>query len=409
MLKKMQKRFILAAMAAFGLVMVLLVVAINAANMIQMAVSQDELLKRIHDYNRNMMLQPQSNLPPISEMDWAGGPETEFTKRFFVVWCDEQGNVTLLDRDYISSVDEQTAEEYVRAIMEKNTAQGYYKDYRYLMEQADGSGYEIIFLNVSDAVEFKTTLLLVSIMIGIVSFLIVSVLAVLFSKRAISPYAKNMERQKQFITDAGHELKTPITSIATSADILSDEYENNEWVENIQKQSVRLTRLVSDLVVLSRLDEAMPLPDRTRFSLSEAAWESFESLAVLAKASGKRYEPCIEDNLMLWGDRSMIQQLLSILLENAIRYSDEGGMIRMDVGRRHGRIRIEVYNTCQLEADVDVQRWFDRFYRQDRSRSEKTGGTGIGLSMAQAIVEAHGGEISVKCHNRKEITFQVIL
>lgn len=408
MLKKMQKRFILSAMAAFGFVMILLVVGINITNYLQMAASQDEVLKGIHDYNQNISQRPGEKVPPISEMDWAGRPGAEFTKRFFVVWCDEQGNAALFDRDYISSIDEQTAEEYARNIIEQGKMCGYYQDYRYLVEKTD-SRYEIIFLNVSDAKEFRNTLLIVSLVIGVVSFVIVSVLVVIFSRNAIRPYVKNIERQKRFITDAGHELKTPITSIVTSADILSYECENNEWLENIQRQASRLTRLVSDLVALSRLDEDIPLPDRAKFSLSEAAWEISESLSVLAKAKGKVYEQRIEDNLTLWGDRSTIQQLLSILLENAIKYSDEGGRIRMDIRRKYSRIQIEVYNTCKLDGDLDVERWFDRFYRPDGSRSQSTGGTGIGLSMAQAIVEAHGGEISVKCQKGKEIFFKVVI
>lgn len=408
MLKRMQNRFILSAMVAFGFVMVLVVVGINITNHLQMVTSQDEMLERIHDYNRNMKQRPNEKFPPISEMDWAREPGAEFTKRFFVVWCDARGNANLFDRDYITSIDEQTAAEYAGSIIKQEETRGYYKDYRYRVEKLE-SGYEIIFLNVSDAMEFRRNLLIVSLGIGIASFTIVSILVVLFSRNAIRPYVKNIERQKQFITDAGHELKTPITSIITSADILSDECENNEWLENIQKQASRLTRLVSDLVTLSRLDEDMPLPERTKIPLSEVAWEVSESLSVLAKAKGKEYEQGIEEGLMLWGDRSMIQQLLSILLENAIKYSDEGGKIRMNLRRRHRRIQIEVYNTCELEGDLDVERWFDRFYRPDNSRSEHTGGTGIGLSIVQAIVETHGGKISVKCVKGREITFKVIL
>ena len=408
MLKKMQKRFILAAMAAFGFVMGLLVVGINVASYIQMTVSQDQILEGIFEYSQNTTQQPDENMPPITDMDWAGGPGTEFTKRFFIVWCDEKGNATLSDREYIASVDEQTAEEYAGNIISQGKRRGYYKDYRYLAEKLE-SGYELVFLNASDAMEFRNAVLIVSILTGMVSFVIVSLLVVLFSKKAIHPYMKNIEHQKQFITDAGHELKTPITSIVTSADILSYECENNEWLENIQKQAARLTRLVSDLVALSRLDEDMPLPDRAKFSVSEAAWEISESLSVLARAKGKVYEQEIEDNLVFCGERSSIQRVLSILLENAIKYSDEGGKIRMTIRRRHGRIQIEVYNTCKLGGDPDVDRWFDRFYRPDSSRAENTGGTGIGLSIAQAIVEAHNGEISAKCQNGREITFKVVL
>lgn len=408
MLKKMQKRFILAAMAVFGFVMIVLVVGINLVNYVRMSASQDDVLDRIHDYNRKIAAQPEENFSPISDMAWAGGPGAEFTKHFFVVQCDEQGNVSLFDHDYISSIDEQMAEEYARNIMGQNRARGYYKDYRYLVEELE-SGYEIIFLNVADAMEFRRDWLIASLAIGIASFVLVSVLVILLSQKAIRPYAKSIERQKQFITDAGHELKTPITSIVTSADILSYEYKENEWVENIQKQASRLSHLVSDLVALSRLDEDIPLPDITKFSLSEAAWEIAESMTALAKANGKRYEQKIEDKLEMEGDRSMIQKMLSILLENAVKYSDEGGMIRMDIYRRYGKNCIEVFNTCKLEDDSDVERWFDRFYRPDESRSVHTGGTGIGLSMAQAIVEAHGGKISVCSQKGKGITFRVIL
>lgn len=408
MLKKMQRRFIFSAMAAFGFVLGLLVVGINIANFIQVAASQDRILKGIHDYNRETRQQPEEKRPPITEMDWAGEPGTEFTKRFFVVWCDTDGKITLFDKDYIASIDEQTAEEYAGSVLNHGKTRGYYKDYRYLAQKTE-AGYEIVFLNVSDDMNFRNKVLLVSALTGLLSFLIVSVLVMLFSKRAIRPYVKNMEHQKQFITDAGHELKTPITSIVTSADILSYEFENNEWLENIQKQSARLTKLVSDMVTLSRLDEDMPLPDQAWFSVSEAAWEISESMSVLAKAKGKVYEQEIEEDLMLLGDRGSIQRLLSILLENAIMYSNEGGRIRMDIRKKHGKIRIEVYNTCELHEDPDVERWFDRFYRPDSSRSEHTGGTGIGLSMARAIVKAHNGEISAKCQDKKEIIFQVVL
>ncbi len=408
MLKKMQNRFILAAMVAFGLVMLLLVAGINIASCVRMSVSQKEMLERISDYNKRIEAEPGEKAPPISDMPWAGGPDREFTKRFFVVRCDEEGRISLFHRDYISSIDEQAAEEYAESILEKREETGRYGAYRYLVE-CSGSGYEITFLNVSEDMAFAQTLLLVSMIIGAGSFLVVTALAVLLSGCAIRPYAKNIERQKQFITNAGHELKTPITSIITSADILACDYGENEWVENVRNQAARLTRLTEDLIALSRLDEDRPLSEQVYFSLSEAAWEISESIAPLAKAKGRRYEQHIEENLRMKGDRRLIQQLLSILLENAVKYSPEEGSLRLDICRKRGRIRIEVSNTCELEDDTDIERWFDRFYRQDRARSGKNGGTGIGLSMAQAIVEAHGGEISIRSRGKEEIICRVLL
>ena len=180
------------------------------------------------------------------------------------------------------------------------------------------------------------------------SLLLVLLLVILFSRRAIRPYVKNIERQKQFITDAGHELKTPITSIATSADIAAMEHEGDEWIENIRKQAARLTKLVGDMVVLSRLDEETPFPEKGRFSVSEAAWETAEPFAVLAKAKGKNFSQSIEDNISFLGDRSAIQRMISILLDNAVRYSDDGGGIQMRIYRRRGKVCIEVSNTCLL-------------------------------------------------------------
>lgn len=408
MLRKLQRRFILAAMAAFGAVMVLLVAGINLVNYFRMAASQDEVLDGIYEYDRMTTENPDMEHPPISEMPWAGGPETEFTKRFFIVRCDADGNVLLFARDYISSIDESAADSYTMDILKRHDGRGYYKDYRYLIRE-EGENLIIIFLNISDAIQFRTTLLLVSVLTGLLSFLIVFLLVALFSRQAIQPYIKNIERQKRFITDASHELKTPLTSIATSADIAAMEYEGDEWIENIRNQTARLTRLVNNLITLSRLDEELPFPEISSFSLSDAVWETAEPFAAMARAKGKSYEQVIGDGINFHGDRTSIQQMLSILLDNAVKYSDDGGRIRLTLSRRHGKIFLEVFNTCTLPEERDLNRLFDRFYRPDESRSTDTGGFGIGLSIARTIAETHGGALKAVSPDGRSILFQAIL
>ena len=201
-------------------------------------------------------------------------------------------------------------------------------------------------------------------------------------------------------------MKTPITSIATSADIAAMEHEGDEWIENIRRQAARLTKLVGDMVALSRLDEETPFPKKDRFSLSEAAWEIAEPFAQLAKAEGKHYSQHIEEDLVFFGDRDAIQRMISILLDNAVRYSDDGGEIEMQIYRRKSKISIEVTNTCSLSDASNLDRLFDRFYRLDESRSTATGGTGIGLSMVRAIAETHGGKATVQSKDGKEICFR---
>ncbi len=429
MLRKMQTRFIMAAMAAFGTVMLVLVVGINIVNYCRMTSSQDgmaasllEYERRVHEHRRRkntlpdkkskeqerkILSQPEPDFPPVSEMP-GGGPEARFTIRFFAVYCGTSGEMEVISRDYIYSIDEKTAKEYAQATLQKNIEKGYYGDYRYHIKIED-EGKTILFLNVTSELRFMKSLLFISLAIGFSSLLVVFILVLFFSRYAVRPYIKNMERQKRFITDAGHELKTPITSIATSADIAAMEYEQDEWISNIQKQAARLTRLVSELVALSRMAEEVPFPEKNTFSLSDAAWETAEPFAVRAKAEGKIYYQNIGENLTIYGDRNSIQQLISILLDNGVKYATAAGEIRLDIFRRRRKVCIEVSNTCDLPNTVDLDRLFDRFYRVDESRSANTGGTGIGLAMAQAIAETHGGKIKVERIEEKTIRFRVIL
>ena len=215
----------------------------------------------------------------------------------------------------------------------------------------------------------------------------------LLARRAVKPYMRNLEMQKQFVTNAGHELKTPLTAISASADVLAMELEDDEWVRNIRTQSARLSKLVADLVTLSRLDEENPLPEKARFSLSDALWEAADSFAPLIRAAGKGYSQSIEDGLSLNGDRAAVQQTASILLDNALKYTPEGGGISLRAFRSGRRNIIEVSNTCEGLDETELERLFDRFYRADKARSGAVKGSGIGLSIAKAAVEAQGGRI----------------
>ena len=333
-------------------------------------------------------------------------PEAPYTTRFFLVKLDENETVTEVSTDFIASVTQEEAEEYARNILDGKREKGYYKNYRFQII-SDNNEKIVIFLNCSMELHSARNVLLISCLMGAVCLLIVFLLVLLLSRRAMEPYIRNMERQKRFITDASHEIKTPLTSIATSVDVIEMEYGTDEWIENIHKQTAKMSRMVADLVTLSRLDEENPFPEKTEFSLSDAAWEVAEPFASLAKAQGKNYTQRIEENLTLWGNPDSIRQLISILLDNALKYSDEHGSIRLDVYKVHGKTKIEVFNTCILEDTKNLSRLFDRFYRLDDSRSKKTGGTGIGLSIAQAVAEAYGGKIKVHSKDGKSILFQV--
>ena len=402
MLKKLRHRFIHSAMLACALVMLVLISAINLLNLHEMNRTQDEQILRILSHERT------KDAIPISETPLPGTPGREFTSRFFLVRCDAGGAVKAVARDYVFSIDAETAEEYAAAVLRSGKETGRIGDYRYRAETRDGETL-IVFLNIAEARSHQKTLLLVSLLIGAVSLIGILALVVPLSKQAMRPYQRNLEMQKRFITDAGHELKTPITSIATSADIAAMEHEDDEWIANIQRQTVRLTGLVNDLVTLSRLDEETPFPELSRVSLSELGWEAAESFQMRAKAEGKRFETEFQDNVEIMGDRDSVQKLLTILLDNALKYSPPGGEVRFSISKRHGRAWIEVSNTCTRDLTPDAEHLFDRFYRPDESRSTETGGTGLGLSIANAIVDSHKGEIGVHTEEKGAITFRVVL
>ena len=416
MLKKMRWHFILAAMLAVFIMLVAVLAGINVWNYHTTAERADQRIQEIYGFEsgkvpgmENSEENASQPVPPdIFNRPDDHDPEAPYTTRFFIVRLDEEGNVTDVSTDFIASVTQTEAEEFARKVLNEKRQVGYYKNYRFqiLAKKNDNI---VIFLNTTMELRSVRNVLLISCLVGVVCFLVVFLLVILLSKRAMKPYIRNIERQKRFITDASHEIKTPLTSIATSVDVIEMEYGEDEWTRNIHKQTSKMSRMVADLVTLSRLDEENPFLERTEFSLSDAVWDVAEPFASLAKAQGKKYSQRIEENLTLCGNPDATRQMISVLLDNAMKYSDENGTIRLDVYKVHGKTKIEVFNTCVLEETQNLSRLFDRFYRPDNSRSRKTGGSGIGLSIAQAVAEAYGGKIKVSSKDGKSIMFQVTI
>ena len=328
--------------------------------------------------------------------------------RFFIVRVDDTGDAAYISMDFIASVDEDSAAEYAEKALSKKSDKGYIGNYRYLKADSDDATV-IIFLNASRELQIAKSLRDLSIVISVLSLTLVFILVVLISKKAIKPIENNIKQQKQFITDASHELKTPLTSISTSLDVITAEHGEDEWTDNIKKQTSRMTKLVSELVTLSRLDEDLPLPNKEQFSLSNAAWETVDIYQSQAKGRGKKMSIDIAENVEIYGDKSAVQQMLSVLLDNAVRYSNDEGEIRFSVYSKKNKARIEVFNTCDYDTPPDVNRLFDRFYRPDSSRNSETGGTGVGLAIARAVAESHGGTIKAICPDGKSMTIKVTI
>lgn len=407
MLKKLRRRFIAVAMIAFTTVILVLFFIINISTYWSITRQQDETLQMIMTMEKDKVtaFSPGSFAPPKRPRDFS--PEFPYMLRFFAVYTNEEGEIVRFNKDYIASVTKDDAKNYATQVLDRNRTEGYYQHYRYLRGNTS-NGNVILFLNSEREIQMMKSVLLSTAGIAFCCLASLFVLITLFSKRAILPYVRNIETQKRFITDAGHELKTPLTAIMTSADVLSLEHENNEWIQNIQQQSNRMSKLVAELITLSRLDEERPFPDVSRFALTDAVWEISEPFAALAKADGKEYLQAIEENLECNGDKNAIQQMISILLENALKYSSESGKISLKVYKKRKRIEIVIKNSCDANQLPDLDRVFDRFYKADQSRNDHNS-YGIGLSIAQSIAQNHGGSITAGIDEKTYISFTVKL
>ena len=236
---------------------------------------------------------------------------------------------------------------------------------------------------------------------------LVLILIFLLSKKAVKPIAESYEKQKQFITDANHELKTPLTLILANLDIAEAELGQNEWLDDIRAEGHRMTELVNQLVALSRMDEEGQPLNITEVAFGDLVADTVAEFEPLAKERGKAITASVDKEISYAGDEALLHRLVGILMDNAIKYCDQGGEITVNLHRGR-RIILTVENTYAAVDELELNRLFDRFYRADKAR-KFTGGYGVGLSMAKAIVEKHKGEISAYKKDATHIGFKIVL
>ena len=254
-------------------------------------------------------------------------------------------------------------------------------------------------------------LAIISAFVSLITITVLTILVYLLSKKAMKPVADSIDKQKQFITDASHELKTPLTIIAANAEVLEMCEGENEWLTSIKNQTTRLSHLVKNLVELTKLNEIHDDKLRSNFNISTALLETASNFETSAEVANKNFSYSAADDIIYHGNEAEIRQLITILCDNAIKYTDECGHIKLSLYKSGKNIIIESYNTCEYVDPQTVSRLFDRFYRADssRTRDSKTGGYGIGLSIAQAIVHRHKGKIKVFTSGTTGITFKITL
>lgn len=316
--------------------------------------------------------------------------ETQFSTRFFTVWLDGDRQILRINMDAVSSLSRDDVKEYVQKALKEGRERGWVSDYRYRILET-GQGATVVFVNGSMNWTVTTRLLVTAFLVLLGSALLILLLTILLSKRVVRPVAESYEKQKQFITDANHELKTPLTLILSNLDIVESELGKNEWLDDIRSEGERMGLMINQLVALSRMDESQAHMVRAAFDFSAAVGDTVSEFQPLAAERGKELQSAIEPGICYEGDEGLIRRLISILLDNAVKYCDEGGQIRVEVCQHRHPVLI-VENTYAQVDQLELDRLFDRFYRADKARTF-SGSFGVGLSIAQSIVRSHRGSI----------------
>lgn len=424
MIKRLQRKFIISAMAAVTIVLSIIMIIINGVNYVNIIKSANNLLNILEDNNGVFPMEEKDN-PHAEDKDEKKPPKMDISKeapfqtRYFTVEITPEGNVYRIDTGKIAAISTETAKEYALELYNQNKTEGRRNCYIYravnLKKAATDSSNNAtkegnvmyIFLNVENDLKNFYTFLWSSIAVSITGIVFVLILIVVFSKRIVSPMAQSYEKQKTFITDASHEIKTPLAVIEANTEVVEIENGESRWTRSIKEQISRLSELTEKLVFLAKMDEERNTFVMTEFSLSKLAQEIAEGFNGMAKAQNKRYTVSIDSDIGVKADEKAIKQLLSILIENAFKYSDREGNIAVTVKKNGKYKEIEVRNTADNLKKGDLSILFERFYRLDSSRNSNTGGSGIGLSIAKAIAEAHKGKIKAYSLDGKEIVLKV--
>ena len=404
MIKKLRTKFIIVTTCIVVLVIGGIIGIINAVNYARVNEDSNKILSVLVENDGTMPLPNfDDNENPMPTLP----PETPFQTRFFTVTVNGDAIVSV-DVSKIFKITEDQAKAQTQEVISSGQVDGYYNDYKIVKISTD-NGEMYIFLDCSRDLYFARNFLKISLMIGLSAIVLIFGLVWFFSSIIVKPIAESYSKQKRFITDANHEIKTPLAIIGATNEVIELKFGENEWSDTINNQVKKLTALTEKLVFLSRMDEENAEIPMTEFNLSETISEVVEPFKNLANISNKTLNVSIENDLKVVGEVSLIGQLVSILLENAFKYSNKNGTIDLFLSSNGKNKKIIVANTTDGVDKKNLDKLFDRFYRADDSRNSETGGNGIGLSIAKSIVNIHKGKITVKSDDGKYIVFSVII
>ena len=421
--KKLRTKFTFLSVCAFFIALILISSALIFANYSKLLQKADSNLAAI----TNNLAQAESGDDDDDEpMDNDKDPDHDerFFGPYFTVKFDSNSSEAEIDTSHIYAVSTNDAKSYANKIISELGSDaektGFLHGYRYTIIRTN-QGYVCAFLSCDRDLSLFKDFIRNNVLIALASLLIISIISWLLSKRAVSPLISAYNKQKEFITNASHELKTPLAIISANNDVIEIENGSSKWISSNKAQIKKLSSMIDMLVSLTKLDESTTLENAARADISSLLQSSVDGFSSLAEAEGKSFLIDKPDSLTSKVNFEEIKKLFSLLIENSIKYSSDNSAISIELKSldgdgsskhingeapiEHFSFSISNYSENLKKGSYDVL--FDRFYRLDSSRNSETGGFGIGLSIAKAIVQKHGGEIKAYSPDGERMVFKL--
>lgn len=400
--KKLRKKFIYFSVGIIFFVLLSVSSFINISNLFTIRERSDILLNILAENDGEFSKTIDKS--DIEILKNRLTPKITLSNRFFAVKTDIEQNVITVNTVDLYLTSSKDAVEYAKKALKTGKTTGYIDRFKYKIKKTD-YGLLIVFIDLSSDFDNFYYTLKNSFLISFVVLILVSVISFLLSKKVVSPMVKAYEKQKSFITDASHELKTPLAIINTNTDVIEMENGASKWTLSIHKQVERLNELVKNLISLAKLEEEEI--QKTNFSLSDIIYEISNDYEEVCKNINRELKLNIEKNIQINADEKLIRKLITILIENAVKYSKENTQIKLNLEKQNKKIIFTIENEADNLKIKKYDELFERFYRADFSRNRKTGGYGIGLSIAQSIAIKHKTKIQAESLDGKTIKFSI--
>lgn len=409
MIKKLKIKFVAVIMGILTFVFLCIVGGIITSSYVSNERQTNELLQMVASADGGWS--PEKKQPPKEE-PWEkpeeGRREDLFAlSSYYAVKLDSENNITEIINERKSVFQETQIIEAVNGVIESGKSSGRAGSEKFLVEEKD-YGKIIVFVDNRVAEDNIRRMAAVSSIIGLAGLTVLFFVSLLLAGWVIKPVESSFEKQKQFVSDASHELKTPVAVISANADVLEGEIGENKWLSYIKSESERMNALVTQLLTLARAEEQGGAEFQS-FNLSRSVLSVALPFESTAFEQNKDYDVQVAENITCFGNEEMIKQLAVILIDNAFKHTREGAKIKVSLSIHGGKRTIEVFNTGEGLDAAEIEQIFERFYRSDKSRQRVNGNYGLGLSIAKAIVEQHKGKLNVESKKGEGITFTAVI